>query len=479
MPYNTSHWLLQAIHAEGEQALLEKLEGVSQELRVAQETSSTMQTQLEQAHQEAVTMAELQERVTATEAELKERCEELEALRAQKEQAEKEEEVLLKDEPVESQAEEQVIETVTEAATPSEPQDDVPDEIEMLKNSLKEKESQVTTLEEELKQLRDELELVKTAQTIQEPQQNGVKVEEDQIVQIDSSAANMVEIELLQNSLQEKESTITSLKEQLQTVRAELEAKSTKTPERDVDTDQLQISLKDRESQVAALEDKLKQLRDDIELGKSTQAGSGSETEAEQPFESLEKDSQMLSMEEELQKLKEEMEQVKNKSNDLREKNWAAMEALSAAEKMNVERLAEAKGALSQAEDALTSFQTESIKTLQILFPDIPLETEQSGASLLLRPYDIPPFTGDKILDARSCYHYSDYGYVCVSLTSHTIRCAVRGAGPRARPVKTQRSTRRAPATAPAPPITPVSFTSDAKMDVREGSTMPERGYVI
>ncbi|XP_046907028.1 ribosome-binding protein 1b isoform X3 [Hypomesus transpacificus] len=329
---------IQAIHAEEEQALRKKLEGASQELRVAQETSSTMQTQMEQAHQEALTMAELQERVTATETELKERCEELEALKAQKEQAEKEkeEDVLLQDEPVECQAEEQVIETVTEAAIPSEPQDDVPDEIEMLKNSLKEKESQVTTLEEELKQLRDELELVKTAQTIQEPQQNGVKEEEDQIVQIDSSAANMVEIDLLQNSLQEKVSTITSLEEQLQTVRAELEAKSTKI-------------------------------------------GSGSETEAEQPFESLEKDSQMLSMEEELQQLKEEMEQVKNKSNDLREKNWAAMEALSAAEKMNVERLAEAKGALSQAEDALTSFQTESIKTLQTLFPDIPLETEQNN----------------------------------------------------------------------------------------------------
>ncbi|XP_046907027.1 ribosome-binding protein 1b isoform X2 [Hypomesus transpacificus] len=372
---------IQAIHAEEEQALRKKLEGASQELRVAQETSSTMQTQMEQAHQEALTMAELQERVTATETELKERCEELEALKAQKEQAEKEkeEDVLLQDEPVECQAEEQVIETVTEAAIPSEPQDDVPDEIEMLKNSLKEKESQVTTLEEELKQLRDELELVKTAQTIQEPQQNGVKEEEDQIVQIDSSAANMVEIDLLQNSLQEKVSTITSLEEQLQTVRAELEAKSTKIPERDVDTDQLQICLKDRESQVAALEDELKQLRDNIELGKSTQAGSGSETEAEQPFESLEKDSQMLSMEEELQQLKEEMEQVKNKSNDLREKNWAAMEALSAAEKMNVERLAEAKGALSQAEDALTSFQTESIKTLQTLFPDIPLETEQNN----------------------------------------------------------------------------------------------------
>ena len=36
---------------------------------------------------------------------------------------------------------------------------------------------------------------------------------------------------------------------------------------------------------------------------------------------------------------------------------------------------------------------------------------------------------------------------MCVSLTSHTIRCAVRGAGPRARHVETQRSTRRAPAT--------------------------------
>lgn len=116
-----------------------------------------------------------------------------------------------------------------------------------------------------------------------------------------------------------------------------------------------------------------------MELGKSTKAESGSETEAEQPFESLEKDSQMLSMEEELQQLKEEMEQVKNKCNDLREKNWSAMEALSAAEKLNVERLAEATGSLRQAEDALDSFQIEVIKGLQTLFPSISLESKQNN----------------------------------------------------------------------------------------------------
>ncbi|XP_045069303.1 ribosome-binding protein 1 isoform X2 [Coregonus clupeaformis] len=364
----------QACQAESERAVQQRLEEVSQKLQKSQDTSNIMQAQLDQAQQEATAFAELQERMATTEAELKERCAELEDLKSQQavvsavEEAAKEQTAPL-EAPVETPTEKQ--ETVTEgvAETPAATkiQVDYSAEVEELKISLITKEGHVAALEEKLQQLKVELELVRSSHTVEEPQVNGVM--EEQLVQMDNTA----EIELLQNSLKEKERIVTSLEEQLQTLSAKMEAESP------ADTEQLQSSLKERESQVASLEEELKQLREEMEQGKSANAESGSETEAEQPFESLEKDSQMLSLEEELQRLKEEMEQVRNKSNDLREKNWAAMEALTAAEKLNEERLAVAKGAQSVAEEALSSFQTEAQKALQMICPDISLDAEQNN----------------------------------------------------------------------------------------------------
>ncbi|CAB1344746.1 unnamed protein product, partial [Coregonus sp. 'balchen'] len=372
----------QACQAESERAVQQRLEEVSQKLQKSQDTSNIMQAQLDQAQQEATAFAELKERMATMEAELKERCAELEDLKSQQavvsavEEAAKEQTAPLEaavETPTEKQ--ETVTESVTETPTATEIQ------IEELKISLITKEGHVATLEEKLQQLKVELELVRSSHTVEEPQVNGVMEEEEQspveeqLVKMDNTA----EIELLQNSLKEKERIVTSLEEQLQTLSAKMEVKRTDAAERPADTEQLQSSLKERESQVASLEEELKQLREEMEQGKSANAESGSETEAEQPFESLEKDSQMLSLEEELQRLKEEMEQVRNKSNDLREKNWAAMEALTAAEKLNEERLAVAKGAQSVAEEALSSFQTEAQKALQMICPDISLEAEQNN----------------------------------------------------------------------------------------------------
>ncbi|XP_055763194.1 ribosome-binding protein 1b isoform X2 [Salvelinus fontinalis] len=358
-----------ACQAKSEQAWQQRLEGLSQKLQRSQATSNTMQAQLDQAQQKAKAFAELQERMATTEAELKD-LKAQQAVVSAVEEAAKEQAAPLES-PIEPPPEEQ--ETVTEDVTEA-TNGDNSGEVEELRNSLRTKESQVAVLEEELQQLKVELELVKSSQT-EDPQVNGVKEEEEQSpvkeqhVQIDNTA----EMEFLQNSLKEKECIVTSLEEQLQTLRAKMEVESP------ADTEQLQSSLKERETQVASLEEELKQLREEMEQGKSANAESGSETEAEQPFECLERDSQMLSLEEELQRLKEEMEQVRNKSNDLREKNWAAMEALTAAEKLNEERLAVAKGAQHIAEEALSSFQTEAQKALQMICPDVSLEAEQNN----------------------------------------------------------------------------------------------------
>ncbi|KAL1006203.1 hypothetical protein UPYG_G00069190 [Umbra pygmaea] len=357
----------QAVQVESERAMQKKLNEASQKLQKSQDTSKLMKAQLDKAQEKAATFDKVQERMDIMEVQLKERCAELEALKAQQAvmSAAKEEAILL----------EAAVKTTTEEQQ-TKLQADNYAEMEALKSCLITKEVQVVDLEEKLQQLNVELELLKSAQAIEEPRLNGVKDEEErstvkeQPVQKDDTA----EIQLLQNSLKEKEDIMKSLEEQLHTLRAEMELKCTDAARSIADVEQLESKLKERESLVALLEEQLKQRKEEMEQMKSTSADSGSETDAEQPFENLEKDSQMLSLEEELQQLKEEMEQVKNKSNDIREKNWAAMEALTAAEKLNEENLAESKREQRIAEEALKLFQTDAQKALQMYCPDVSLE---------------------------------------------------------------------------------------------------------
>ncbi|KAA0712327.1 Ribosome-binding protein 1 [Triplophysa tibetana] len=225
---------------EGEQVLQQKLE----ELRQAQNSSNTLQTQLDTLKDQVKIVDELQERMHVTEAELKDKCKELETLREQLSQ------------------------------TPKENQTDNSEEVQQLKSSLKEREDQLTSLEAELSQLTEELDTIKNA------------------------------------------------------------------------------------------------------TGTHTSANN---IEAEQPFENLEKDARMISLEDELQQLKEEMERMKTKSNELREKNYAAVEALAAAERLGEERFSQARAAQSEAEQRLNSFQNDATNALQTLFPQVAIETHQSN----------------------------------------------------------------------------------------------------
>ncbi|XP_016377409.1 ribosome-binding protein 1-like isoform X3 [Sinocyclocheilus rhinocerous] len=280
-------------HVEAEQALQKKLDRVSEELREAQHGSTTLQAQADAAKEQAKTLTELQERMRATETELKDRCEELEILRAQ----------LSQEKPsVEMEAAVQV---------------QIQKEVEHLRSSLKEREDQLTSLAAELHQLREELDTVKRTQA-----------------------------EETQNRVNEA---------------------NTERREYTAEIDQLKTCLKEKEDLVASLQAQLEKME------------SADTTEAEPPFENLEKDARMISLEDELQQLKEEMERMKAKSNELREKNYAAVEALASAERLSEERLSQAKATQSEIEQQLSSFQTDTRNTFQKLFPHISIETHQSN----------------------------------------------------------------------------------------------------
>uniref|UniRef100_W5NF98 Ribosome binding protein 1b n=1 Tax=Lepisosteus oculatus TaxID=7918 RepID=W5NF98_LEPOC len=102
--------------------------------------------------------------------------------------------------------------------------------------------------------------------------------------------------------------------------------------------------------------------------------------EMEQLQSSLkEKEHQVSALEKEVFQLKEGLEQQKMKNNDLRVKNWEAIEALASSEKMCEEKLSSAQTAKDAAEQLLSRWQTETKEALQMLFPQIPIDTEQNN----------------------------------------------------------------------------------------------------
>ncbi|KAK0145423.1 Ribosome-binding protein 1 [Merluccius polli] len=185
-------------------------------------------------------------------------------------------------------------------------------------------------------------------------------------------------MEELNTRLQEREQQVTSLEAEVQHLKMNLE-NITSSSTSSTTADSLEAVLEDRARQVVTLETELDKLKEEMETLRSKVHDSGSETESEQPFESLEKDSQLLALEEELTTTREDLEQMKHKNNELREKNWTAVEALSAAEKMNLQRLTEAQQAVAIAEDKASHLQTEVQKCLHVLFPEVSVEPQQVG----------------------------------------------------------------------------------------------------
>lgn len=140
------------------------------------------------------------------------------------------------------------------------------------------------------------------------------------------------------------------------------------------EVDQLKLCVQLREEQVGALEAELTQMRAELLLLTSSQslkeqeveAAAGAEmqkddpgSESDQPFESLEEDSQLLRLEEELLQT----------HNELKDK----MASLSTAER----REAELQAALTEVQSGFSALRLDFQASLQVLFPSVSMETEQ------------------------------------------------------------------------------------------------------
>ncbi|CAJ1053347.1 ribosome-binding protein 1b [Xyrichtys novacula] len=188
----------------------------------------------------------------------------------------------------------------------------------------------------------------------------------------------------LQGALASKET-------ELQELKAQLESQAVVQVNESSEVEQLRTIVQCRGEQVVSLEAELTQLKEELQMLTSSQSerekdggegaaavdqtqkeGSGSETESDQPFESLEEDSQLLRLEEELQ-------QACYRSNELEEKMAASAVALSEAKHQNEQKEAELKAALAEAESRFTSLNLDFQASLQTLFPGVSMETEQNN----------------------------------------------------------------------------------------------------
>jgi len=216
--------LLQAGQKESEQALQRKLEEVCEELRTTQSKNSSLQATLDKAQQDSSALSEFQVCMGKLEADIKERSAQVDALTAQLEETQAE-----KSQLVQQAAS---INSLLEASQNKKEEDNNQvnsEELEQLKLSLQERDSQLNTLHEELKQLQMKQEAAEN--TIAETEQRNnsedaslitslqdeLKNLKEEMVQLQSTPKpdNSAELGLLQNSLTEKDALVTSLQEEL------------------------------------------------------------------------------------------------------------------------------------------------------------------------------------------------------------------------------------------------------------------------
>ncbi|XP_030272852.1 ribosome-binding protein 1b [Sparus aurata] len=200
-------------------------------------------------------------------------------------------------------------------------------------------------------------------------------------------------------AVSELQGALASREAELQELKVQLENQAAVQVDESSDVQQLKNRVQSRDEQVVALEAELAQLREELQLLTSSQRategdaaagdqvhkdGSGSETESEQPFESLEEDSQLLRLEEELQQLREELQQARHHGTELQEKMALSAAASSTAERLSDQREAELQAALTEAQSRIASLHSDFQASLQVLFPGVRVEADQSDWLQLL-----------------------------------------------------------------------------------------------
>ncbi|XP_047201101.1 kinectin isoform X2 [Girardinichthys multiradiatus] len=253
------------------------------------------------------------------------------------------------------------------------------------------KEADLKTVREEKEALGQEIEDLN--KQLAEQASSELKVEElkFKIQEKDGKLKSMEEsLQAAQVSISTKEKMVETLEQQLSAVRLELEQIRQEQTQKEMASSgaelqelQAQLAAKDQEIQMlqTELEVKTKELGEKVEQMQQQQSSSAAPSP--KLLEALsEKESQVCSLQRELAELRDSLELHRKKNNELREKNWSAMEALSVTESMLQGKLSKA---VKDSQAALAENQAECRDVLHRLLPHVPLPSEQNHQEWLQR----------------------------------------------------------------------------------------------
>ncbi|XP_024147468.2 kinectin isoform X2 [Oryzias melastigma] len=182
------------------------------------------------------------------------------------------------------------------------------------------------------------------------------------------------------NTRSSQEETIEALQKQLADLKEHLEQQK-KTSE---ELSSSSVQLKELRDQLGVKEQEIQQLQAELEA-KTKESSMTGEQVVNQGHSGLPNPELLAALSEKQQQLcslQEELELHRKKNNELREKNWSAMEALSATESMLQGKLSKA---VKEHEAALALSQAECRDVLHRLLPYVPLPSGQNHQEWLQR----------------------------------------------------------------------------------------------
>uniref|UniRef100_A0A3B5LKN1 Kinectin 1 n=1 Tax=Xiphophorus couchianus TaxID=32473 RepID=A0A3B5LKN1_9TELE len=236
------------------------------------------------------------------------------------------------------------------------------------------------TVQAQVQELKNENKALQAQNEAQQSQNENLQA------QISSQANHVSHIEELQK-LSEKELQRKSLEDSLNAERSSGANRETnmQVQEKEENIKTVEGLLEKGLIEVANKEAKLKIQEKDVKLKsveESLQAAQARSSTMEKTVEFSEKESQVGNLQVELAELKDALELHRKKNNELREKNWSAMEALSATESMLQGKLSKA---VKESQATLAQTQAECRDVLHRLLPHVPLPSEQNHQEWLQR----------------------------------------------------------------------------------------------
>uniref|UniRef100_A0A673UA14 Ribosome-binding protein 1 n=1 Tax=Suricata suricatta TaxID=37032 RepID=A0A673UA14_SURSU len=170
---------------------------------------------------------------------------------------------------------------------------------------------------------------------------------------------------------QEQQQQMAELRSKLQSSEAEMKSKCE-------ELSGLHGQLKEARAENSQLTERIRSIEALLEAGQARNTQDAQASQAEQQARLTELESQVRHLEKEATELKEVVEQQKVKNNDLREKNWKAMEALASTERTCEEKLRSLTQAKEESERQLSSTQAQTKEALLALLPALSDSAHQS-----------------------------------------------------------------------------------------------------